>query len=201
MLTLQRFASCIQCTIITAEPWHEPFLAAMTERLIDTPVRIAAFLAQVGHESRNLSEIRESMNYSAQRLTEVWPRRFPTLQSATHYAHNQAELANLVYSDRMGNGSFESGDGARYIGRGPIQITGATNYRRCGVALNLPLIERPELLLEPKNGARSAAWYWEDRGCNACADDVAAVTQLVNGGDTGLIDRRARFEHALLVLA
>jgi putative chitinase len=201
MITLQQFASVIGCTQMTAAVWHEQFLAAMAERTIDTLQRIAAFLAQVGHESGSLGRCEENLNYSAQRLLQVWPNRFPTIESGHYYEHSPERLANLVYASRMGNGGYESGDGWRYHGRGPIQITGATNYRRCGAALHLPLIEQPELLLEPKHGARSAAWFFEDRGCIACADDCAAVTQLVNGGNTGLADRQARFDHALRVLA
>jgi len=201
MLTLQQFASVIGCTQMTAVVWHQPFLAAMAERAIATPQLAAAFLAQVGHESGSLNRFEENLNYTAQRLTQVWPKRFPSIAHAHHYEHAPERLANLVYANRMGNGGYESGDGWRYRGRGPIQITGGANYRRCGIALNLPLIEQPELLLTPDIGARSAAWYWEDRGCSACADDVEAVTRLVNGGDHGLPDREARYLRALQVLA
>lgn len=203
MLTLQQFAAAVQCTLLTAETWHPHFEVAMVERAINTPKRIAMFLAQVGHESGSLSRIEENLNYSAQRLREVWPRRFPTIESATYYEHSPERLANLVYASRMGNGGYESGDGWRYHGRGPIQLTGAQNYRRCAIALSMPLIERPELLLEPRVGAKAAAWFWEDAGCQKVADEenVEATTKRINGGVLGLDDRRARYERALKVIA
>lgn len=201
MITLAQFASAVGWTIMTADRWHEAFLAAMAERSIDTTVRQAAFLAQVGHESASLSCVQENLNYTAQRLMQVWPKYFPTLVSVGRCEHNPELLANVVYAQRMGNGDHFSGDGWKYRGRGPLQITGADSYRRAGVALNLPLLEQPDLLLEAVHGARSAAWFWEDRGCNACADVCASVTRLVNGGLNGYADRQARFDHALLVLA
>lgn len=203
MMTLRQFAAAMQCTLMTAEAWHAPFEAAMAEREINTQRRVAAFLAQVGHETRSLSCLEENLNYSAQRLCEVWPRRFQTLQSAAFYEHAPERLANLVYASRMGNGAYESGDGWRYHGRGPLMLTGADEYRRCGAALNLALIEHPELLLQPNPGATSAAWYWLASGCNvpADADDVVAVTRIVNGGEEGLDQRVARYEKALEVLA
>jgi putative chitinase len=204
MITLQQFASAMWCTLMTAEPWHQPFLAAMAERAINTPRRVAAFLAQVGHESASLSHVEESLNYSAQRLREVWPTRFPTIEAAHYYEHSPERLANLVYADRMGNGSYESGDGWAYHGRGPIQLTGCDNYRRAEIALHLPLLHQPELALQPAVGARIAAWYWEDHGCNALADQpdggVEAITRRINGGTIGLDDRRTRYERALKLL-
>jgi putative chitinase len=202
MLTIQQFAAAVQCTLMTADTWHPHIEVAMVERAINTPRRIAMFLAQVAHESGNLNHVEENLNYSAQRLCEVWPRRFQSVESARFFEHCPERLANLLYGSRMGNGAYESGDGWKYHGRGPIQITGATNYRRCGVALNAPLIERPELLLDPKLGAKSAAWFWEDSGCNEAADaeNVEAVTRRINGGLIGLEDRRARYQLALKVL-
>ncbi len=203
MLTLQQFASAIGCTLMTAEAWHQPMCAAMALHAIDNTRRVAMFLAQVGHESQSLSRLQENLNYSAQRLREVWPKRFATIEDAHYYEHSPECLANLVYASRMGNGAYESGDGYRYRGRGPIQITGADNYRRCGAALNLPLIEQPDLLLQPSAGASSAAWFWVDRGCSALADadDLDAVTRKINGGTEGLPARLARYERALQVLS
>lgn len=203
-MNAQQFARAMQCTPALAAVWFEPFAAAMAELGIDaTAERTAAFLAQVGHESASLCTLQENLNYSAQRMCQVWPRRFPTLESAHFYEHSPERLANLVYASRNGNGAFESGDGWRYHGRGPIQITFADNYRRCGIALNLPLLEKPDLLLDPVNGARSAAWFWEDHGCNEKADagDFEAITRAINGGLNGLDDRRARFDVAYPVLA
>jgi putative chitinase len=210
MITLLQFANAMGCTLMTAESWHEPFLKAMSEWGINSTRRIAMFLANAGHESASLSQVDENLNYSAQRLMGVWPRRFPTIEAAHYYEHSPERLANLVYASRMGNGGYESGDGWRYHGRGPIQITGADNYRRAGIALNLPLIEQPELVSQPANGARVAAWYWTDAGCNASADadDFDGACDRVNigrktlkEGDTiGFAERLKRYEHALEVL-
>jgi putative chitinase len=203
MITLQQFATSVGCTLMTAEAWHEPFEVAMVERAINTPKRIAAFLAQCGHESRSLSALVENLNYSAQRLREVWPSRFPTIEKAHFYEHQPERLANEVYGSRMGNGPYESGDGFRYRGRGVLMITGANNYRRCGAALNLPLIEDPDLLLVRKHAARAAAWFWGERGCNVPADagDIETVTKKINGGLVGLSDRVQRTKTALKAIA
>lgn len=201
-MNITQFAGIIGCTLMTAETWHQPFEAAMAERDITTPPRIACFLAQVGHESGNLSHVEENLNYGAQRLMAVWPKRFPTFEAAHYYEHSPERLGNLVYAGRMGNGPFESGDGFRYRGRGPVQLTGRENYERAGIALNLPLVEQPDLLLQPVNGARAAAWFWEDRGLNVLADalDVEGITRHINGGTLGLAERQERTGRALRLL-
>jgi putative chitinase len=203
MISLQQLAACIGCTQMTAASWYAPLTLAMAEFGIDSTLRVAAFLAQVGHESQSLHKLTEDLNYSAQAMMKAWPKRFPTLQSCAFYEHSPERLANFVYANRYGNGGFESGDGFRYSGKGPIQITFADNYRRCGQALNLPLIEKPELLLEPKAGARSAGWFWSMRGCNEPADvrDIDQVSERINGGPNGLDLRRLRYQQALKALA
>lgn len=210
MMTIQQFASCIGCTLLTADVWHPPFEAAMLEFGIDSESRAAAFLAQAGHESGSLAHVVESLSYSAQRLLQVWPSRFPTLQSTTGCAYNAEHLACVVYANRMGNGDVESGDGWKYRGRGPIQITGADNYERCGEALALPLLEQPELLEGATAGARSAAWFFVHAGCVQAADagDIDWVSDLVNlgrhtdkqGDAPGFADRLARYQRCLQVL-
>jgi putative chitinase len=130
---------------------------------------------------------------------EVWPKRFPTIDAAHYYEHSPERLANLVYASRMGNGAYESGDGWRYHGRGPIQLTGADAYRRAGIALNLPLIEQPDQVLQPQVGAQVAAWFFTDRGCDGL--DIQGSTQRINGGLLGLDDRQARYFNARRVLA
>jgi putative chitinase len=197
---LQDFGLIVGCTQLTAGTWYAPLALAMAEYEVNNAVREAQFLAQIGHESASLSTVEENLNYSAQRLMAVWPKRFPSIEKARFYEHSPERLANLVYGGRMGNGAYESGDGWRYHGRGPIQLTGAENYRACGRALNLPLIERPEMLLEPKVGARAAAWYFREHGCNEVADDVEACTRRINGGTHGLADRTERFRRAMRVL-
>jgi putative chitinase len=200
MISMQQFASAMGCTQMTAAVWYSPMTQAMAEFGIDNVARIAQFLGQVGHESNSLAAVEENLNYSAQRLMAVWPRRFPSIESAKHYEHAPQRLANLVYGGRMGNGAYESGDGWKYHGRGPIQLTGADNYRACGRALNMALIEQPEAVLEPKTGSRAAAWYWDSRNCNECANDTKETTLRINGGTHGLEDRIDRVNHAIRVI-
>jgi putative chitinase len=209
--TLDQFRGCVQCGAELAQRWQAPMEAAMAEFGITTPRRIAAFLAQVGHESCSLARLEESLTYrTPERLMQVWPRRFPTLGSALPYVRNPEGLANLVYANRGGNGGPESGDGWRYRGRGPLQITFADGYRRAGQALGLPLVQQPGLLLAPEHGSRSAAWYFAAAGCLPLADagDFDAVSDLVNlgrrtdrvGDAVGYSDRLARYRTALALL-
>lgn len=210
MMTLQQFASCIGCTPVTAARWHEPMVAAMALCAIDTPVRRAAFLAQVGHESQNLSRLVENLNYTAQRILEVWPKRFPGgVAAAMRYEHAPERLANCVYANRLGNLGPASGDGWTYRGRGPMSITGRDNYRRCGAEIGKPILEQPDLVAsDPHTGSLVATWVWLDRGCNQCAANCDEVSDRINlgrptpkvGDAIGFADRKARFERALQVL-
>lgn len=157
---------------------------------ITTCLRIAHWFAQFGHESRNFTRYEENLNYSAKRLCEVWPTRFPTLDSAAPYAGNPIDLANKVYGGRMGNKA--PGDGWRYRGRGP-QITGRENYRLAERGTGLPLIANPDLASLPENFTHLACDYWDRQSCNRMADrdDLEGITQAVNGGRIGLAERRA----------
>jgi len=160
------------------------------------------FLAQVLHESLNLTKMVESLNYSAERLMVVpgFKGRF-TLAQANHYgrtdAHpaNQEGIACIAYAYRNGNGGPVSRDGWRFRGRGPLQITGRANYTKCGTALGLDLLKNPELLEQPDLGCLAAAWFWDQgnptgRSLNILADQgkLTAVRHAVNGGDNGLME-------------
>lgn len=149
---------------------------AMGKYQIITRERIAAFLAQIGHESGQLRYVRE-----------IWG---PTSQQ-------------LGYEGRKDLGNTVAGDGSKYRGRGLIQITGRANYAECGEALGLDLIDHPELLEQPEHAAMSAAWYWSSRGLNTLADkgDFLLITKRINGGTNGLADRQALYDRALKVLA
>lgn len=203
MLTLSQ----LQQIMPHAGPRAEAFLPhlnrAMAEFGIDTRARQASFLSQAAHESGDLAHLTESLNYSAARLRQVWPSRFPTDEIAAAYARNPEKLANKVYANRMGNGDEASGDGYRYCGRGLFQLTGKETYRKCGAALGIDLVQHPALVAGPELAARSAAWYWSSRGLNALADagDQTAVTKGINGGTIGLSERLAAFERAHKVLA
>lgn len=178
-----------------------PINQAMAEFVIESARQAASFIAQVGHESRQLQACEENLNYSAEALVRIWPKRFDAAVAARCARHPEL-IANRAYANRYGNGDEDSGDGWRYRGRGLIQITFRDNYASCGAALDLDLVGQPELLLDPANAARSAGWFWKDHGLNAAADagDVALQTRLINGGTLGLAERQALVDRALEVL-
>ncbi|MGL4964923.1 MAG: glycoside hydrolase family 19 protein [Inquilinus sp.] len=181
---------------------REPILEALAKQskkvfaefdMDDRPNRLHFFLAQVAHESGGLSVIEENLKYSAKRMTEIWPSRFPTLASAEPFAGNPEALANKVYASRMGNGSPDSGDGWKYRGRGYIQITGRDGYRAIGNAIGVNLENDPDRASDPDDALRVACGFWKWKNINAACDegDFLKVTRLVNGGTTGQADREA----------
>lgn len=180
--------------------------AAMNKYQIVTPVRIAAFIAQVGHESGQLTAFVENLNYSAEALQRLWPSRFSASQAGA-CARKPEQIANIAYASRMGNGAPGSGDGWKYRGRGLIQITGKAGYQRCGEALGADLIAKPEMLEQPQYAAMSAAWYWSVNGLNTLADagDIENIGSIINTGQRGRTpnaadDRLALYAKALKVL-
>lgn len=170
--------------------------------ILDTEHRLAMWTATIVHESNHLRDLEENLSYSAQRIVEIWPARFPGIAAARPFSRNPERLANRVYANRMGNGPEESGEGWRYRGRGLIQITGRAMYERCGEGLAQPLLEQPDLLLKPDLAALSAGWYWVANGCHAPADadDMRGVTRIVNGGLNGLEERLEYLARARRVL-
>lgn len=181
------------------EAWATALTPALARFAITTPTRLAAFLAQITHESAEFCALVERLDYTATRLTAIWPRRFPTPAAAARCAHQPERLANTVYANRLGNGPATSGDGWRYRGRGLIQLTGRANYLAAGAALALDLVTQPEQLETPGPAALAAAWFWHSRRLNELADhhpnspadlDFVRITQIVSGGKTGLASRR-----------
>ncbi len=153
----------------------------------------AMFLAQIGHESADLSRLEENMNYSAERLMAVWPTRFNSLEDASNYAFNPEALANNVYGDRMGN--TEPGDGWLYRGRGAIQLTGRENYQLFQDASGWPVVENPDLLVNNRQVAiEAAAWYYSE---NVTSTDINIATYQINCGYHGIDDRAARYQRIL----
>ena len=151
--------------------------------------RLQYFLAQLGHESNGLTHKEENLNYSATRLMEIWPNRFPTLAIAQKYDRDPEKLANFVYGGRMGN--VDPGDGYKYRGRGYIQLTGRETYREIGKVAGLDLESSPELAAKPENAIRIACAFWTWKKINPSCDvgDFTAVTKRINGGTNGLSDR------------
>ncbi|PCB11750.1 glycoside hydrolase family 19 protein [Pseudomonas aeruginosa] len=180
----------------------------MTRFGITSPVRAAAFLAQAGHESSQLTRLVESLNYSARGLAATWPSRYRSADGkpnalALNLARHPQAIANNTYASRNGNGDEASGDGWRYRGRGLLQITGRSNYRAAAAGLGQPLEAEPELLEQPEWAALSAAWWWATHGLNELADrgEFAAITRRINGGLIGQAERMALWERAKRVLS
>lgn len=165
---------------------------------INTPQRVAHFLAQLAHESGFIPKA-ENLWYTAERICQVWPSRFPTVASARPFAMNPTALAEKVYGMREDLGNDQPGDGARYIGRGLIQLTGKHNYRLYGNLTGFDLVEKPDLLLQVGVSCLVAGAYWKTKGINAAADrnDIARVTRLVNGGSHGLKEREQYYRLAI----
>jgi putative chitinase len=181
--------------------WFEPLQETFEKYQINTPKRQACFIGQCMHESGGFKFLKENLNYSAKALMATWPSRFPDADTAEKYARQPEMIANKVYSGRMGN--TEDGDGAKYIGRGLIQLTGKDNYKAFGEAIGEDLVSTPQLVEEPRYAALSAGWFWNKRGLNALADvmDVETMSKRINGGTIGMADRIAKINKALDVLA
>ncbi len=182
--------------------WLEPLEKTFEKYEINTPTRQAAFIGQCGHESANFKTLEENLNYSAKGLMATWPSRFPTIEIATQFERNPEKIANKVYGGRADLGNTEDGDGWRFHGRGLIQLTGRANYTVCGLALDRPFADQPELVLEPENATMSAGWFWNKRGLNALADseDWTTITRRINGGTIGLQDRINKIHKAMDIL-
>jgi len=194
-----------------ARPVAGAFLPALNRAMvrwrIDSLVRQAAFLAQVAHESGQLRNLVENLNYSAEALVRTWPSRF-TAQTAAAYARQPEKIANKAYGGRMGNGPEASGDGWRFRGRGLLQVTGRSNYREAGTGLGLPLEDEPDLLEQAEHAAQSAAWWWAKHGLNQLADagrirDIGSIINTGQPGKTphGAAERLTLYDIALRVLA
>lgn len=168
---------------------HEKYKSLLQANGITTKLRLSHFMGQLEHES-NLKPISENLNYSSEGLLKEFPRYFNGLK-AIQYRRQPEKIANRVYSNRMGNGDENSGEGWKYRGRGFIQITGKENYFKLSNDTDLDCLKNPDLLLEEANAMVSALWFWKSKGLNALADndDVKGITKRINGGMNGLADR------------
>lgn len=194
--------------------WHEA-LAMPQEELggsslleeyeINTPKRIAAFIAQCAHESGGFMVLKENLNYKWPTLRKLFSKYFKTDEMAQEYANKpnrQEAIANLIYANRMGNGDERSGDGFRYCGRGLIQLTGRSNYQSFADSLQMKVEDVPAYLMTFEGAAQSACWFWETNNLNKFADvnNIEGMTRRINGGTIGLEDRIKHYEHALHIL-
>lgn len=185
-------------------PWVEPIKAACAKFEIDRVRRIAAFIGNIAVESGFVPGREENLNYSAGRMAQVWPGRFSdghggANMRARELDHDPEAFANVVYACRMGNGDEHSGDGWRFRGVGPMQLTGRDNHQRFATAVGLTLDQAEDYIRTLEGGVMSAAWFWEANDINRLADTpgVADETRKINGGLTGLADRKARFDRVV----
>jgi len=173
---------------------------------INTPLRLAHFLAQCGHESGGFRATQENLNYSAKGLMGIFKKYFPTEALANAYQRNPQKIANRVYANRMANGDEASGDGYKFRGRGYIQLTGKDNYTQFGKAIGENITSNPDVV-SGKYALLSAAWFWSKNGLNKLADGgatdavVTSITKRVNGGTIGLPDRIKHFKEYYHLLA
>ena len=201
-MNAEQLAQALKMSPAKAEEWIDAINETFDRFDISTPERQACFLGQCAHESAGFTALKENLNYSAEGLTKVWPKRFPSLDAAQPYHRNPEKIANKVYADRMGNGDEASGDGFKYRGRGLIQLTGKDNYEACGEALGADLVGDPDQVSSPKFAALSAGWFWDKNKLNQYADsnDMTTLTKRINGGTHGIDDRIARTQQAIDVL-
>jgi putative chitinase len=173
---------------------------------INTPLRLAHFLAQCGHESGGFKATSENLNYSAKGLVGTFKKYFPTEAVALPYERKPEKIANKVYANRMANGSEASGDGYKFRGRGYIQLTGKDNYTQFGKAIGEDVLSNPDIV-SGKHALLSAAWFWSKNGLNNLSDGgstdavVTTITKRVNGGTIGLADRIKHFKEYYHLLA
>jgi putative chitinase len=198
-MNLDRLKGHVPDTVIAQIP------GVMEKFGVNTPLRLAHFLAQCGHESGGFRLTQENLNYSAKGLMGIFKKYFPTQALADAYARKPEKIANKVYGNRMGNGPEASGEGFKFRGRGYIQLTGKQNYTAFDLAVEDDILANPDLV-STKHALASAAWFWKKNGLNLIADTgsstevVTKITKRVNGGTIGLADRIKHFKeyHALL---
>lgn len=180
--------------------WLEPLTLFMQKYDIGlSQIRIAHFMAQLIHESQGFTRLVENLNYSADGLLKTFPTHFNPATAATCARHPEV-IASIVYADRMGNGAAKTGDGWRYRGRGLVQLTGKYNYQAFAQAIDISLNQVPTFLETPVGAVSAAGWYWDSHHCNtlADADDIRAITKVINGGTNGLEARKQIYQRCLL---
>lgn len=184
-----------------ARTFAEPLALACQRFGIDTPQRMAAFVAQCRVESVGFSRLEEGLFYTTpERIRAVFPSRVPNLAAAGRLARNPQALANCVYAGRLGNGDEASGDGWKFRGRGLIQLTGRDNYAAASAGCGKLYLERPDLVAQPEDACLTAAWFWASAGLNALADtrNWDGITRRVNGpAMLHAAERRAYSDEAL----
>jgi putative chitinase len=186
-----------------AEDWYDAMCEILPLWEIDTPERVAMFIAQCGHESNNFKVLSENLNYSAKALNSLFSKYFAKAgRDAEEYHRQPRKIANVIYANRMDNGDTESGDGWRFRGGGLIQLTGRYNYTKFAEDVEMTVDEAVEYVRTKKGALDSACWFWDTNDLNKWADacDVLGATKRINGGTIGLEDREKHYKHAMEVL-
>ena len=183
------------------DQWLDPLNSTFDRFDISSPIRQACFIGQVAHESGGFKFLVENLNYRAEALQKIWPKRFDAAK-AQACQRNPRMIANVVYSARMGNRDEASDDGWRFRGRGCIQLTGHANYYHAGQALGVDFVLEPDLVATPQYAILTAGWFWDTHKLNQFADarDYKGMTKKINGGFIGLEDRIKHIEEALAIL-
>ena len=185
--------------------WHHALEQLLPDYEINTPRRMAAFIAQCAHESGGFTTLKENLNYKPMSLRKLFPKYFDTDELAQQYCskpNKQAAIANRIYANRMGNGDESSGDGYRFSGRGLIQLTGRATWQEFADSIETSLSDLDEYMQTFEGACQSACFFWESRKLNQYADagDIVTLTRKINGGTIGLEDRKKHYEHALHIL-
>jgi putative chitinase len=213
IITLEQLRAATGANEANASKYLAPLNDAMGLYTIDDPLVVAGFLSQIGHESGALSTVVENLNYRVEALLSLFSRQRISEDDARAFGRNDAikqpadqeMIANIIYGGPWGAknlGNLDYGDGWKYRGRGLKQLTGKYNYKQCGDALGINLVDDPDQLAQPIAAALSAAWFWVSRRPNGIEDaakarDVGKMTKLINGGDIGLAQRTDLFAKAL----
>ena len=183
--------------------WYEAMLGILPLWEVDTPERVAMFLAQCGHESGGFRVLSENLNYSAKALDSIFPKYFKRAGRDANEYHRQPEkIANVIYAGRMDNGNTDSGDGWRFRGGGILQLTGRYNYTKFAEAVEMSPEEAVDYVRTKEGALDSACWFWDTNNLNKYCDDmdIVGATKRINGGTIGLEDRKKHYVHALDVL-
>ena len=207
MITLEQFRAMIP-TNKDPESWYEAATELFEQYEINTPNRIAGFMAQCAHESLDFTRLEENLNYSEKALNSVFGRYFGAgKRDAKEYARKPEKIANYVYQDefrskRGAMGNVHDGDGWLFRGRGIKQLTGRNNYTAFGKTVGMSAEEAAEYVATPKGAIESACWFWKTNKLDKWADkgDNVGLTKKINGGTIGLDDRNRRWESALAIL-
>ena len=204
MITVQQLKQLLPKNPYVTD-WHEALEQLLPDYDINTPRRIAAFIAQCAHESGGFMVLKENLNYKPATLRKIFKNHFQTDAIAADYCsrlNKQMHIANRAYANRMGNGNEASGDGSAFLGRGLIQLTGRNNYQAFADSVEMNINDVPEYLMTFQGACQSACWYWETNNLNKWADagDIKELTRRINGGYIGLEDRIKHYNHALHVM-